>query len=455
MVTWAGRKIAAAAAVATIIGALAAPGAEAAVITATWTGGNGNWTETPRWSFSPASAVTWPSNNFGPDSFNVFIDGGSAGASVVRLNTTVAIDTLTISSGDTLINNNNQDMTVATGSVVNNGTFNLAAVSAATDLRMNGASSIGGTGTMALSDSTLNRILTGAAGDVVTHGAGHTIRGAGQILLDSGGMINDGTIDADAAVNALVIDAGAPGFVNNGTLRASGAAGLSVDATGNNFTQAGTATVNAGSRMVVSAGDYVQTGGQTTVDGTLQVEGAGASVDIGGGRLGGGGVIRFTGGGAQAVNNTAGTLAAGDSPGILTIENAAYAQSAGGVFEYELSGAAPGAGGHDLLVVDTGVADLAGLLDIILDPSFAASLTLGDQFEVIRLINGGSFLGGNEADQLFDAVAVDLAGFAFDQFISGSSLFVSVARVADVPVPASALLLVPGLLALVFLRRRG
>ena len=75
--------------------AAATPFAHAAVQSATWKPGTGNWDVPARWS--PAVV---PNNAV--DTYNVFIDGGNAAVSVVTLNVAPTINSLTIDNGDTL-----------------------------------------------------------------------------------------------------------------------------------------------------------------------------------------------------------------------------------------------------------------------------------------------------------------------------------------------------------------
>jgi hypothetical protein len=115
----------------------------------------------------------------------------------------------------------------------------------------------------------------------------------------------------------------------------------------------GTIDVDSGAAWNTTCGTHtlVVEGGLVQVDGTLQA----SPFSIVDGRVAGSGTI--TGG----VANGGGTVAPGNSAGVLTI-NGGYAQTEGGTLELEFGG--PGAGtGHDRLAV-TGAVSLSGTVDI-------------------------------------------------------------------------------------------
>ena len=109
-------------------------------------------------------------------------------------------------------------------SLTNNATWSLlgdgrnAIIEARTDL------TIGGTGQIVLGGHEDNRIRP--LGVVLTNAASHTIRGGGSLGRDSGGLINDGLIEADDPANLLIVDPGGLGFTNRSTMRAANGANL-------------------------------------------------------------------------------------------------------------------------------------------------------------------------------------------------------------------------------------
>ncbi len=397
---------------------------------------------------------------------NLSTTGSGASRGVIRSTINgpgIVLDGVEITSGSNLVQTNSTDVSIANG-IVNNGNWELNSVGGATDILFDGSQTVSGTGEIVMSDSGSNRILTSGATiatGVITLGSGQTIRGAGSLLAGQGGFVNNGTIDATGSVS-LAVDGGTPGFINNtGTLRASGTGGIDIDATGDQFTQAGgLVDVQTGSRIDITAGNYTQTGGQTTVNGIMATVGTGSTVELQGGRFGGSGTVDFNGIGSHAFNNVAGTLAVGNSPGHLTITDGDYVQQATGSFEFELFGAVAGVS-HDLLTILNGDAALAGSLDIVADQLFASTLSIGDLFEVIQLDSAGLFVGGD----FFDTLTVNLTGLSFIQFfasnsLGGTSLFLEVTQ-ADVEPPTLTVdapeglaMVLAGLGAMGFLRRR-
>lgn len=70
------------------------PAGAAAVISAAWLPGNGNWID-PRWRFSVATASTYPDNN-ADETFNVGIGSATVNGATIGLGTVVRIDSLVI-----------------------------------------------------------------------------------------------------------------------------------------------------------------------------------------------------------------------------------------------------------------------------------------------------------------------------------------------------------------------
>jgi hypothetical protein len=64
------------------------------------------------------------------------------------------------------------------GNLTNNGTVNLQSVGNFTDIIINGARTIGGTGVINLSNNAQNRMY--GAGGTLTLGSGQTLQGAGR-----------------------------------------------------------------------------------------------------------------------------------------------------------------------------------------------------------------------------------------------------------------------------------
>lgn len=393
----------------------------------------------------------------------IVIDGGtrleggtlktSGTAAVNILSQNSVFDGVTIDAGSRVVQGNNRDHAIE-GGLVNNGEWQLNSGGTATDLSFEGGSqTISGTGRIVMSDSAGNRIRVQAPGQVLTNEAGHSIEGSGQVLAGTGGFLNRGSVRATGAAATLLLDAGADQWRNQGTLRAEGAAGLVID--GATFRQeSGSARVVAGSRMSVGVGNYVQTGGATRINGDMVITGAALDVVVQGGRFEGGGRVDFNSGGIHDLNNSAGVLAAGDGgAGHLTVEDGNYVQGAAGAFEFQLFGATPGVT-HDLLEIIDGDAILAGSLDVVVDAGFAATLQVGDMFEVVRVTDDNIDVGVNS---LFDTLNVNIAGLGFSQLLQGDSLFIEVTgiSVAEVPETGPLPLIAFGLAVFAFARRRS
>lgn len=396
----------------------------------------------------------------------IVLHGGdltTSGGGAIRstAGTGAILDNVRLTSGSDIVQVNAEDIRIRNG-IINDGTWSLNSTGATTDIQFLGSQTVGGTGEIVMSDNLQNRIFLSSNADTLTVGADQTIRGAGRFLLNAGAAVNQGTIVADRAVNSIIIDAGT-NFSNQGILRASGAAGFDIRGS-SEFTQAGgLVDIQAGSRIDMTFGDYVQTGGHTQVDGTLATSSIGSNVNVQGGTFGGTGLVDFNGTGVHALNNTGGMITAGASPGTLTIQDGNFVQGAGGTFEFELDGFVAGVG-HDLLNIVNGDADLGGNLSIVADQLFASTLSIGDQFEVVRLDPLGTFIDGDliGGADLFDNIIINLAGLNFSQLFIGNSLFIEVTQANvqppgggdPIPEPESMILMMLGLTAILWMRRR-
>jgi len=146
--------------------------------------------------------------------------------------TRVPPSSISIGTGDSLSFNDGRDLTITgvgagpSGAVINNGNILMNSVGSITDLKFEGDITLTGTGTITMSDHANNRIL--GNGGTLTHDTSHTIQGAGQLGVSTMGFINKGTIDATQVTVQLKIDPNSNDFVNQGTLRSTGSAGLSL-----------------------------------------------------------------------------------------------------------------------------------------------------------------------------------------------------------------------------------
>ena len=156
------------------------------------------------------------------------ITGGlltTAGDGVVQLGNPATLDTLTNTG---LVRINNLQQAFIAGTITNDGTIALASTGTATSLRIDGDVTLTGTGTVTMSNSAANFIWGLNAANVLTNAAGHTIQGSGNIgNTGNMGLDNQGLIDANQST-ALTIHPSAVGVLNTGTLRGSGAGGLTL-----------------------------------------------------------------------------------------------------------------------------------------------------------------------------------------------------------------------------------
>ena len=296
------------------------------------------------------------------------------------------------------------------GGLTNNGTWNMDSTGSMTDLTFAGGITLGGNGEVLMSK---NRFLTNNT--TLTQAANHTIKGAGQLLVNTGGMVNQGTIIADQAT-AITIDPNGLGFTNQGTMQATGTGGINIIQTGSTFTTSGTVSVGNGSQVNVT-GTYTQTGGTTTLDGTLDPTG---TVQLQAGTLNGSGTV------ASDVSSDA-TISPGSSAGKLTIDgNLALTDSS--ILFFEIGGNIQSQE-YDFLDV-AGTVALDGTLnfdffdgaEFILSDSdtltvLSGSTTTGTLFDIdsgdrIDSINGkGSFLINFGVGSPFDDNSIVFSNF--------------------------------------------
>jgi len=245
----------------------------------------------------------------------------------------------------------------STGSWSNEGTINNAG-----DMRNSGCDATHCTSTLFTNSGTVNN--TGTFTNFGSNGTGGTIISSGTINNNVGGsfanlagatLYNSGTFTNDGMLSngGTLTDSGL--LTNSGTLNSSGILTVEKGGTLNN-----TAT---GAVTAASAG----IAGTLTNNGTFTMAGGGTLDVLTGGTLDGSGTIFGN------ISN-AGTLAPGNSPGVLNIKGD-YTQMVAGTFLAELAGAVPGL--YDQVNIG-GNAFLAGTLDVELDPGFVVQI--GESF---------------------------------------------------------------------------
>jgi hypothetical protein len=146
------------------------------------------------------------------------------------------------------------------------------------------------------------------------------------------------------------------------------------------------ALVLTGGATTVKAATTLKTGSLTVQGGALQVDGtltAGGTAGLSGGTLKGTGTI------ASSLANSGGTVAPGDSPGMLTIAGN-YTQEAGGTLAIAIAGSTPGSQFSQLKV--GGAATLGGTVSVTDEGAFVPTLN-----EPVEIITGASSRTGTFA----------------------------------------------------------
>ncbi|MEN1704731.1 MAG: GC-type dockerin domain-anchored protein [Planctomycetota bacterium] len=194
---------------------------------------------------------------------NAILENGTLrteGTGRARFLNATTLSGMTIDAGSVIDHLGPDDVTIQ-NDLIQNGTYRLNPNNntGASVLSVSGSQSILGSGTIEMGDSTGSLILT--TNSTLTLGPNATIRGAGDIMQNSGNLINNGTIIADGATR-LQLDTGSGTTVNNNVLEASGPGGIVLGA--GVYVFASPATIKSGSRMTLLTSARLQNG---TLDG--------------------------------------------------------------------------------------------------------------------------------------------------------------------------------------------
>ncbi len=220
--------------------------------------------------------------------------------------------------------------TTLRGILTNQGTLALQSGGNTTDVKIDGAVSLTGGGTLTMSNTAANRIysLNNAASDVLTN-VDNTIQGAGQIGVNNLTLVNQATIDANQS-NTLTINAGG-GVSNVATIEATAGGQLRVAAT----------VANAGATILsTGAGSVADLSGSTTTGGTLTTS-SGGTLYVGNSTLSS--VTISTGSTATVENNSTTTL-----QGTLTNNGTLQMASGGNSTDVIISGTVTHTGGGSI-----------------------------------------------------------------------------------------------------------
>jgi fibronectin-binding autotransporter adhesin len=232
-------------------------------------------------------------NNTNAGALNISLNGSDRNTAELRLTNS---GTFTNTGTITLLYNNTANSNTSRVSLrIMGGSVNLSATGAAA-----------GQGVLILAQNTVNgtqqetQIIGNAAGSSLTNDAGHTIRGAGLIGGANLAFTNNGLVEATGATETLLLDP-AGTSVNNGELKASGAAGLQLQS--GTFTNNGVITVLEDSKLILGTSGILNNaaGSTLTLNGTLAGVGTVTTVNT------------------DLTISTTGALAAGLSAGTLTM----------------------------------------------------------------------------------------------------------------------------------------
>lgn len=344
---------------------------------------------------------------------------------------------VTISSGSTIELGDGHALTLA-GSIVNNGLVTLLSTGGVTDLKIDSSVTLGGTGSITLSDSANNRISAASAGSALSIGTGQTIVGAGEIGRDALSLTNLGTITANRST-ALVVNNSGTSFTNAGTLKATGTGGLTLaDAT----------VINQGV-VEVSSGSVVNVAGNYTQSGTSSVTKLGGGTFTAttfapqGGTLTGSGTIN----GTVAASGTSTIVPGGvAAAGTLTFNSSLNLGSTTGLY-FDLGGTTAGTG-HDR-INGTSVT-LNGSLFLSFTNGFQSTVSNTD---TLTLINTSTALSGTFASLPNGSRLTTADGFGSFQvnYLTNS---LTISNFQAIPEPSTYMLLGAGAFSVLIAHRR-
>ncbi len=200
------------------------------------------------------------------------IAGGTlttAGTGIIETEngTTSSLTTITLSTGSdfTVVNNSTLQLT---GTITDGGTINLDSTGNGTIIRIFGAVTLAGGGSLTLSNNVNNEVIANNGTDTLTISSGNTVQGGGLFGDDSMGIVNHGVIDANVST-VLTVEPGVSGLINTGTMEAT--SGGTLQLTGAGFNNAG-GLIDAATGTVVELSSASIAGGTFTSVGTGLIE---------------------------------------------------------------------------------------------------------------------------------------------------------------------------------------
>ena len=272
-------------------------------------------------------------------------------------------------------------VTLTDGQFSHEGVWEMQGEDANTDVIVGNDGTIGGAGIMNLSASPYNRIYP-ALFTTMHNGPDHSISGAGSLIANQGGLINEGTIAATEAPGMTFDIRTEYDFGNRGVLQAFFPGTIDIlDSTG---------FWNEGLVMIVQTalttdGDYTQYDGITSLsDGTMNLGGA---FNLYGGSLVGFGTINGD------LMNDGGIVAPGPPASLISVSGN-YSQSPSGTSSFDVYPAVKrrmhqrgSAAANDQMNV--GIAQFGGRIEVVFN---GYAPTLGEIFSLINFeVASGTF----------------------------------------------------------------
>jgi hypothetical protein len=258
------------------------------------------------------------------------------------------------------------------------------------------------------------RDLTATGSRLNLEPAAQAVWDAGDWLLSDATVFNRGELRITG--DGAAVDAGDPPLVRNtGTLirddadPSDGVASITAPLRNSGVLQVANGTLDLG-----ASGE--QDAGRTVVDAGAVLGGAGSHYTVTGGRMEGSGTV------AGALENAAGVVGAGASPGLLSVDGD-YIQGADGTLEAEIAGEVP-ATDYDQISV-SGAVSLGGVLDIVTSADFAPQL--GSVYDVV--------LAGTVAGTFTTINGAELADRTYDVEYSSDPGRVRLSIPSDPPAP--------------------
>jgi fibronectin-binding autotransporter adhesin len=229
----------------------------------------GNWMTASNWS-----PVGVPSNS-GKNLFDVVIDPEPGIPSTVTLTGGVQVQLMWVTAGDTLQLSNASLLALAGAHTTIDGALNMQSVGNGTTLRIDGDVLVGGSGVLGASNNLANYVHGSDGASRLTVANTLTILGSMQLGYNQMKLTNHGLIETNSNQGMYVdlTDAG-PNY-NDGTMRASNGASMTIFTAGLDNTEG---------LIEAAVGSFVKLSGSTITGGTLRDadgDGAGAVQNVG------------------------------------------------------------------------------------------------------------------------------------------------------------------------------